>query len=217
MASGAYTEVGYDEGVREYGVGKFNLMLDKYVYELSLDWSGDMVNDGVGTSYTRLSLPTDAVYSLDELAAEAGDRLTDAERDMIAGSVGVIIFENDQGFVEVSYFDNEAEFESEWDACEEWEAEQQEEEEYEPNARSYEVQPIHKISNKPHEKAAVLLTGVVLPDGAFSDKKALAKALREARVLPAGTSLQAMRVEGEKTIAFPRGGLWHAYIITPED
>jgi hypothetical protein len=60
------------------------------------------------------------------------------------------------------------------------------------------------------------MTGVEIRDGAFSDRRTLAKALREARVLPSGGRLLGFRVEGDRVVAFPAASVWHSFIITRE-
>lgn len=78
----------------------------------------------------------------------------------------------------------------------------------------YEVLTYHKISNP---NGPDRLGDVSLPDNAFSNKNTLAAALRKARILPSGTSLDSVRVEADKIIAFPsnRGGrsTQHSYVL----
>lgn len=85
--------------------------------------------------------------------------------------------------------------------------------------RKYTVEYIH-----PHAgtiKAPFGPTVCEIADGAFSDRNALAAALRAAGVLCKGARLTGFRAEGNRTIAFPRvPGLttyWHSVTITPVD
>lgn len=60
-------------------------------------------------------------------------------------------------------------------------------------------------------------TYACIPANAFADRKMLARALREADVLPSGTRLREMRVEGDKVVVFPQGTIWHSVILTVLD
>ena len=77
--------------------------------------------------------------------------------------------------------------------------------------KKYSVRYVHKIA--PSDKD----TGpdIELPDTAFAGPRELAKALRDARVLYRGASITSMRVEGDKTLAFPSNvGHWHCIVLT---
>jgi hypothetical protein len=74
----------------------------------------------------------------------------------------------------------------------------------------YMIHYVHRI----RPKASDVLGPVRIPDNAFSNKKTLAKALRDICVLPSGGRLSTVRVEGDKVIAFPTSGVWHAFVIT---
>lgn len=74
----------------------------------------------------------------------------------------------------------------------------------------YAVRFIHKISPSDRD----VMEPVALPEGAFSDRNKLAKALRQAKILTSGTRLAGFRVEGDKVVAFPAGGIWHSVILT---
>jgi hypothetical protein len=81
-------------------------------------------------------------------------------------------------------------------------------------SRIYSVRYVHKISNRGGYTAG---PDVTLPDGAFSDRRAMGAALRAAGVIPAGTRLETFRVEGSKVVAFPRGLVWHSVILENAD
>lgn len=100
--------------IRRYGPGKFNTILDSYVYSLSLDgddWQeGDVSEQGVVCS--GVTLGPEALEYVEKLAAEAKDTLTQEERDLIRDSYGAILSENEQGFVAVDYYDTKKEYDS---------------------------------------------------------------------------------------------------------
>ena len=75
---------------------------------------------------------------------------------------------------------------------------------------TYSVRFVHKISPRDTDTAAV-----DLPDGAFSDRNTLGKALRAANVLSSGHRVRTFRVEGDRVIAFPSGScnVWHSIIL----
>lgn len=81
-------------------------------------------------------------------------------------------------------------------------------------SRVYRTRLVHKICNRGGYTPG---PDVTLPDGAFSDRRAMGKALRDARVIPAGTMLETFRVEGSKVVCFPRGLVWHSVILENAD
>ncbi|MGH9389852.1 MAG: hypothetical protein ACRD1Z_09565 [Vicinamibacteria bacterium] len=109
------------EGIRRYGPGKFDTILDSYVYILSLD-GADTVGDvsEIGIVYSRIEFGSDAVRDIErEIEREKDDPLTDEERELVRGSFGAILTENDQGFVSVDYFETEKAYNSDWKKIEE--------------------------------------------------------------------------------------------------
>lgn len=78
----------------------------------------------------------------------------------------------------------------------------------------YMVRFVHNISPRDDDVEGP----VRIPDNAFSNKKTLAKALRNAGILGSGDPIRSMRVEGDEVIIFPggwTGRTWHAIILTP--
>jgi hypothetical protein len=77
----------------------------------------------------------------------------------------------------------------------------------------YSVRYIHKVAPMAHD----VRPDVELPDGAFSDRKALGKALRSAGVLSSGGRIRSFRTVGAMVHAFPEvPGMttyWHAIIL----
>lgn len=78
--------------------------------------------------------------------------------------------------------------------------------------RTYSVRYIHKISSRAYDVATV-----AIGCNAFSDRKTLAKALRDAGILCAGERLREVRVEGDRVICFPDRGIWHSLTLTCSD
>lgn len=78
---------------------------------------------------------------------------------------------------------------------------------------TYSVRYVHKIS----PKASDVHADVELSGNAFADRKALGAALRKAGVLSSGVQVESFRVEGEKTVVFPRGCIWHSVILTHQE
>lgn len=74
----------------------------------------------------------------------------------------------------------------------------------------FSVRYVHKIAPSPADRRD---QPIELPEGCFSNRNTLAKALREARVLPTGGRLASFRVEGNKIVAFPMASIWHAIIL----
>jgi hypothetical protein len=139
-------------GIRGYGPGKFNTIIDSLVY--------DMVNQGMGSEscgdvsevgfYAEtILLGPDSVKDAEEAAADdpgAKGVLTDEETDLLKNSYGAIMSENDQGFVAVDYYDTQKELEKDWAEIEasaspeEEDEEEDEEEEEEEDADAEEAE-----------------------------------------------------------------------------
>lgn len=102
------------EGWRSYGPGKFNSMVDSFLYAAIMDgWGGDEVGDVEGPGAYTLMLGN--VLEAAEHGAELSkDTLTQAERDEIKDDNGIIMREDDQGFVSVDYYDSEATAREAW-------------------------------------------------------------------------------------------------------
>jgi hypothetical protein len=82
--------------------------------------------------------------------------------------------------------------------------------------RTCSVRYVHKIA----PSAKDVGPEVSLPDGCFSDKRALAKALRDAGVMANGARISTFRVEGDRILVFPvlpgSTTYWHAIVLTDE-
>lgn len=125
-----------ETGWRSYGPGKFNSIVDSYVYALSLEgWGDEEVGDVqdfgnyvIIASDPKSSSVSSPGFLLDRdavprIAREEKDELTREEIRELEGVVGVIISENDQGLVSVDYFEFRNKL---WKAWEEIKAEAEE-------------------------------------------------------------------------------------------
>jgi hypothetical protein len=100
-------------GIRSYGPGKFNTMLDAYVYAVSLDGGCD-AEEGDTNEYGRwygLMRHGRTIFRDHDPMLES---LNEAEQEQLTGCAGVIITEDAQGFVYVKYFDTNAQLNAEW-------------------------------------------------------------------------------------------------------
>ena len=116
-------------GIRRSGPGKFDTVVDGYVYETALDGCCEEAGDASGPGWhARVSLGDgETLKSIRESAAEQGDQITTKEEELIVNHAGAIVRENDQGFVGVSYYDSEEELDRAWSEVEEECAEFEEE------------------------------------------------------------------------------------------
>jgi hypothetical protein len=100
--------------IRSYGPGKFDTIVDSYVYEISLDGTDEELGESGGFGYyCTVKLGEDAVRLIEE--NYKGDNvLTDEERGLIHNSAGAILEENSQGFVSIKYCDTYTELNALW-------------------------------------------------------------------------------------------------------
>jgi hypothetical protein len=101
------------EEIRPYGPGKFNTILDAYVYAVSLDGGCDDEHgsvDETGCWYGLMQNGRSIFRDHDPL----GETLNDAEREQLTSCAGVILSEDSQGFVNVEYFDMADELNAAW-------------------------------------------------------------------------------------------------------
>lgn len=103
-------------GIRSYGPGKFNKVIDGYVYDLSLEGFGDTVGDvsELGEVYTRIDGPM--LPDVEATAKENKDKLTPEEKAFLREQRGgAIVFENDQGSVEVDFYATKKAINTAWE------------------------------------------------------------------------------------------------------
>ena len=108
-------------GIRRYGPGKFNTILDSIIYSMigegmGSESCGDVSEVGFSADSIELG-DEEALKEVERIAAENNDTLTQEEKDMVLDSYGAILVENEQGFVSVDYYDDEEEEEldKDWD------------------------------------------------------------------------------------------------------
>ncbi len=111
------------KGIRRYGPGKFNTILDSVIYGMCGEGMGDEscgdVSE-VGFAAEKISFGDGSIKEAERIVNDFGKGpLTDEERKMIEDSVGAIMVEGEQGFVTVDYYDNEEELEKDWEEIEE--------------------------------------------------------------------------------------------------
>lgn len=143
------------KGIRRYGPGKYNTILDSYIHSMVLEGMGDEscgdVSE-VGFAADSIELgDEEALKEVERIAAENnGDTLTQEEKDMVLDSYGAILVENEQGFVTVDYYDDEkekeldndwAEIEDDADTSEDDAMDESEGPEEDPEAAEEEAEP----------------------------------------------------------------------------
>src|SRR3984957_15456902 len=99
--------------IRPYGPGKFNTILDSYVYSVSLDGGCDEEEGSVdecGAWYGIMRNGRTIFRDHDPLL----ETLNSSEQEKLTSSAGVILYEDSNGFVYVSYYATDDELNAEW-------------------------------------------------------------------------------------------------------
>jgi hypothetical protein len=98
--------------IRPYGPGKFSTILDSYVYDVSLGGGCDEEesNSDAGIWYGIMRNGSTIFKDHDPFL----EPLNDAERELLTSSAGVILYQDSNGFVYVTYYATDAELNSEW-------------------------------------------------------------------------------------------------------
>jgi hypothetical protein len=99
--------------VRPYGPGRFSTILDSYVYSVSLDGGCDEEEGSVsecGAWYGIMRNGFTIFRDNDPLL----ETLNTAEQDQLTSSAGVILREDSDGFVSVTYYDTDGSLETAW-------------------------------------------------------------------------------------------------------
>ena len=92
-----------ETGWRSYGPGKFDSMVDSFLWDMSLEgWVDEEAGDVQTTGYYALFVG-DVLDMATTGASGQGEILTDVERDELRGTKAIILSEDDQG---VEYFDS---------------------------------------------------------------------------------------------------------------
>jgi hypothetical protein len=105
-------------GWRSYGPGKFDSMVDSFIFQAGLDGLDEETGDVQGPGWFGLAVGN-ILKMAEDGAKEQDDELTPDERDELADTAAVILSESDQGFVSVEYFDTAAEAREKWKEIEE--------------------------------------------------------------------------------------------------
>lgn len=109
-----------ETGWRKYGPGKYDAIVDSYVHALDGEgWGDEEIGDvsdfgwyGLMSGDAGFLLEPDAIP---RIAREEKDRLTPEEMRELKETVGVIIHENDQGFVGVTYYKSAVKLKKAWE------------------------------------------------------------------------------------------------------
>lgn len=104
--------------IRRYGPGKFNTVMDAYVYDVSCNGGCDEEAGSVdenGAWYGLMRNGHTIFKDHDPLL----ETLNEAEQELLTNSAGVILQEDGNGFVTVSYYETKAELDKDWASIEE--------------------------------------------------------------------------------------------------
>ena len=106
--------------LRKADVGKFEggLYIDQYVYEASLEGCDDEIGDvqEQGIWYGKIYRGTTTIYSMvQEQMKDDDEKLTSEEQEFLADVIGIIISEDDQGFISVDYYESDKKLKTDWD------------------------------------------------------------------------------------------------------
>jgi hypothetical protein len=98
--------------IRPYGPGKFSTILDSYVYSVSLDGGCDEeAGDSSEGCWYGLMRNGRTIFRDHDPMLES---LNDDEREKLTSCAGVILSEDSQGFVYVTYYNTTAELDAAW-------------------------------------------------------------------------------------------------------
>lgn len=106
------TNAGQTSGIRPYGVGKFNTILDQYVYTVSLDGGADEEESygDCGGWYGLMRNGRTIFRDHDPLL----ESLNADEQELLTSSAGVILYEDSTGFVYVTYYEDDTALNAAW-------------------------------------------------------------------------------------------------------
>jgi hypothetical protein len=106
-------EITMVDEIRPYGPGKFDTILDAYVYGVTLqggcdDECGDVSESG---HWYGLMRGGSTIFQDHDPFAEP---LNEAEKELLASSAGVVVSEDASGFVTVDYYDTDEALDAAW-------------------------------------------------------------------------------------------------------
>jgi len=108
-----------ETGIRSYGPGKFDTILDSYAYGVTLEGADEEAALGEGNGWYRLLQPDKTTRDrIHQAAHYEEDDLTEEESDLLEDSVAVIFFERSDGIVESDWFDDMGKAKKAWDQIE---------------------------------------------------------------------------------------------------
>jgi len=108
-----------ETGIRRYGPGKFDTIIDSYAYGVTLDGADEEVVLGEGNGwYGLLQLDKTTRDRIHQAAHYEEDDLTEEESDLLEDSAAVIFFERSDGIVESDWFDDMGKTKKAWDQIE---------------------------------------------------------------------------------------------------
>lgn len=100
--------------IRPYGPGKFDTILDAYVYEVTLGGcADDEIGDANAGGWFCLMRNGRTIFKDHDPLLET---LNEAEQEQLTSCAGVIVREDSQGFVYVRYYETSAELNIDWSA-----------------------------------------------------------------------------------------------------
>jgi hypothetical protein len=116
--------------IRRYGPGKFNTVLESYLYGMEDESIGDAETFGY---YALVRIGSDAdAKAIIRAAEEDGGALNEDEKELVRTSAGFITEENSQGFVSFEWYsaEDQEEMENSWlEIVDEWDEFQEDEDE----------------------------------------------------------------------------------------
>jgi hypothetical protein len=106
--------------LRKADLGKFEggLYIDQYAFDITLDGVDDEIGDvsEQGIWYGKIYRGTETVYSLIKKRMDDDeDKMTPEEEEYLADVIGIIVSEDDQGFVNVDYYESDEDLKKDWD------------------------------------------------------------------------------------------------------
>jgi hypothetical protein len=104
------------KGIRSYGPGKFDTIIDGYVYDFAIDGGVDEEEsypEGGGW-YGLVMLDDSAREAIRQAVHYTDDELTEEEEDLLDDSEAIILFERSDGIVEADWFSSRKEALDEW-------------------------------------------------------------------------------------------------------
>jgi hypothetical protein len=105
-------------GWRSYGPGKFDSLVDSFLYAATLDGGADEEAGESETTGWNGLLEGNILKTARDYAVQQGEDLTEDEVAELRDTAAVILTENSQGFVTVDYYTDAKEARAEWEKIE---------------------------------------------------------------------------------------------------